>query len=203
MNSPEIDRQFLALTDNLRFETDGLREYEDVTTDLWRLLDDFGDHLVALDGFDPNAGAEEMTAILHFLHVQLTKSLESLSRIMIGDKFITNGQGIIIHMDEDGIQHTENLADDVRLHGTIGYPYVIEVPLSLDTADNDTIFDLPDSRASRRPGVVLEVHDAAIETVDPHAPYTTPEPVDPGIRVFLPIVYPELRVNRQIPRELH
>lgn len=195
----EIDRQFLALTNNLRFETDGLHEYLDVTADLKQLEDDFADHLVALDGIDTEA--DDVHTVLRFLHVQLTKSLESLGRITLGDKFITQGEGIIIRTDKQGMQHIENLADDVRLHGTIGHPYVIEVPLSIDAVYDNSVLEYPDSLAVR-PGVVLEIHNAAIETVDPDAPYVTPEPIDPRVQVFLPIIYPSLHVNKQIPTQL-
>jgi hypothetical protein len=199
MEMSDIDRQFLALTDNLRFEVDGLHEYVDVTADLKQLEDDFADHLVALDGIDMES--DDADAVLQFLHVQLTKSLESLGRVTIGDKFITRGEGIIIRMDEQGMQHIENLADDIRLHGTIGDPYVIEAPLSIDAIYDDTVLEYPDSLAVR-PAVAIEIYDAAIEVADPGAPYNTPEPVGPQERVFLPIIYPGLRINRQIPQQL-
>ena len=199
MSMSEIDRQFLALTDNLRFEIDGLHEYLDVTADLKQLEDDFADHLVALNGIDTES--EDATTVLQFLHIQLTKSLESLSRVTIGDKFITKGDGIIIRMDEHGMQRVENLADDVRLHGTIGHPYVIEVPLSIDAVYDDAVLEYPDSLAVR-PGVVLEICDAAIEVADPGAPYNTPESAGPRERVFLPIIYPDLRIHKQLPPQL-
>lgn len=192
----EIDRQFLALTNNLRFETDKLQEYEDVTTDLQKLQEDFVDHLVAFDGFNPDD--EDAIAVTRFLHTQLTSSLESLSRVGIGDTITTSGQGIIMCMDKDGMLDIEYLADDVRLHGTLQCPYVIEIPLSLDTPTDDSVLSLPDTMALR-PGVVVEILNATIETVDPDTPFTASEPVKNGLRVFLPIDYPDLRIKRQIP----
>lgn len=196
MSMSEIDRQFFALTNPLIFETNGIHEYRDVTAELKRLQDDFVDHLVAIDGF--NADDIDTETFVRFLHTQLTTSLELIEGVTIGDKIITTGQGIIIRVDEEGMRTVEYLADDVRLHGTLHCPYVIEIPLSIDIMNDDTFLDLPDDLAVR-PGVVLEIHDAAIETVDPDAPYTSPEPIDNSVQVFLPIDYPDLRIKRQLP----
>lgn len=196
MSMSEIDRQFFALTNPLIFETNGIHEYRDVTPELKRLQDDFVDHLVALDGF--NADDIDTEKFVEFLHTQLTSSLLKIEGVTIGDKIITSGQGIIICVDQEGGRSAQYLADDVRLHGTLHCPSVIDIPLSIDIMDDDSFLNLPDNMAVR-PGVVLEIYNAAIETVDPDAPYADPEPLDSSVHIYLPIDYPDLRIKRQLP----
>ena len=195
MSMSEIDRSFFALTDNLRFEADGLYEYEDVTPELRRLQDEFAERLAALDTISVNS--EGLDTLLQFLQDRLLQSFDGLGQPKTGDTIITSGQGIAMTVNEEGMQYTETLADDVRLRGTIGRPYILEVPASVDDTDDEAVLDLPDSMAIKA-AIVLEIRNATIETIDPASFYSDTEPIEPGHDVFLPIIYPNLRIKRQL-----
>ena len=199
MSTPELDRQFYEILGSMELSADGIHDYEDVTVDVLQLQTDLLDHLAATGGFDPNNEAAAYD-ILKLLHEQLGKKLQRLERLQFGDHILASGDAIILTIDADGNQDIEILDNNVRLHGTVGQPFALEVPLMEDIF-NDNEYLLPEDLALQL-SAALEIGDAVIETVDHSTPEEALEPIRDNRRVFLPLIYPDLQIKRRIPKAI-
>lgn len=198
MSSPELNRQFYDILGGMELSSGGIHDYEDVTDDTLQLQIDLLDHLAAVGGFDPSDEAAAYD-ILKFLHDKIGGRFQRLERLQFGDHILASGDALILTIDAEGNQAIELLDDSVRLHGKVVQPYALEVPLLEDIFNDDSESLHPENLALQL-SAALEISDATIETIDLDMPEDTIEPISGDRRVFLPLIYTDLRVKRLIQK---
>lgn len=197
MTSPELDREFYAALGGMELGATGIREYEDVTSDTRGLQESMIDHLLTLDNFDPEDD-NAMAHSLFYLKNLLDQDFARLRTLDYDDEIIASGAAVVMAVDDKGNVGFETLCDEVRLHGTIRGPQVINVPF-IDSAElaEITAADILERQPIPQISAALEIENASFEVIDPDSPEGTFDNVDPDHRVFLALVYPELKVKRR------
>lgn len=197
MTTPELDQQFYAALGGMELSAGGIREYEDVTTDTRGLQDSLIDHMLTLGDFNP----EDETAMAHtmfYLKSLLDQDFARLRTIDYDDEIVASGAAVVMAVDDKGNIGFETLCDEVRLHGTIRGPNVINVPF-IDSAElaEITAADILERQPIPQISAALEIENASFEVIDPDSPEGTFDHVQPDHRVFLALVYPDLKVKRR------
>jgi hypothetical protein len=197
MTSPELDREFYAALGGMELGATGIREYEDVTMDTRGLQDSLIDYMLTLGEFNP----EDETAMSHtmfYLKNLLDQDFARLRTLDYDDEIIASGAAVVMAVDEKGNVGFETLCDEVRLHGTIRGPHVINVPF-IDSAElaEVTAADILERQPIPQISAALEIENASFEVIDPDSAEGTFDNVDPDHRIFLALVYPELKIKRR------
>ena len=198
MTSPELDREFYAALGGMELSAvGGIREYADVTADTRGLQESLIDHMLTLGSFDPDDD-KAMTNSLFYLKNLVEQDFARLTTLDYGDEIIASGDAVVIALDRDGNIGLDTLNDMVRLHGIIREPNVIQVPF-VDSAElaSITAADILEREPITQISAAFELDSAAFEVIDPDEGESTFDHVEPDHRVFLALVYPNLKVKRR------
>lgn len=197
MNSPELNQQFYAALGGMELSVIGIREYEDVTADTRGLQESMIDHLLTLGNFNPEDD-NAMAHSLFYLKNLLDQDFARLRTLDYDDEIIASGAAVVMAVDENGNVGFETLCDEVRLHGTIRGPHVINVPF-IDSAElaEITAADILERQPIPQISAALEITNASFEVIDPDSPEGTFDDVSPDHRIFLALVYPDLKIKRR------
>lgn len=197
MTSPELDREFYAALGGMELGATGIRDYEDVTHDTRGLQDSLIDHMLTLGDFNP-ADDNAMTHTMFYLKNLLDQDFARMRTIDYDDEIIASGSAVVMAIDKEGNIGFDILNDAVRLHGKIRGPSVINIPF-VDSAElaQITSVDILERQPIPQISAALEIDNASFEVIDPDEGESLLDEVDPEHRVFLALVYPELKIKRR------
>lgn len=194
MNSPELDSQFLAITDGLELRVEGMQLYQDVTPQLDSLNDSLVKHLVMMAQIDPDHTINDEARHRHYGNA-LEKDFSHLDQISLGDTISTTGNGLFMMVDGNRRLSVDRLTNAVRLRGEIGEIYAVMAPVLESVLGADGTLDtshvvMHTAPAFRLINPVIEEYDADSLVVDAVA--------IERLNVLLPLSYKALRILKQI-----
>jgi hypothetical protein len=196
MTNPELNRQFYAALDGMELSVEGMKEYEDVTADVRSLQDALITHMMTLSGFDPY-NPSDMAQTCLYLENLLQHNFATIRSLNYGDEIIADGNTLVYARYHKGYGSLEQLSDTIRLHGTVCGLGVVSVPSisSQELGEIDAVTIL-DRELPMQISAALEIDIPIFEDLDAVDSASQFEPADPKHRLFIPLVYSGLRINR-------
>ena len=198
MTNPELNRQFYAALDGMQLSMEGLKEYKDVSAEAHTLQDALITHMMELSGFDPSNSSDADQAHL-YLENLLQHDFANVSSLNYGDEIIADGNTLVYARYQKGYGSLEQLSGAIRLHGTVCGLGIVSVPSvsSQELAEIDAVTIL-DRELPMQISAAIEIENSVFEDLDAVDGDSQFEAVRPEHRIFIPVVYSGLRVNRLI-----
>lgn len=172
-------------------------EYVDITDKLLQLQTDFIDHLADYATANPQDDTYSLSGI-EYLDEKIGRDFSHLDWLTRGDELTVGGNIALVLIGHDDSRYFINLGDDATLSGHALSPSITRVPVKEAIPQDIAPIDVFNNCLNQW-SVAIELHDVILGLQDPASgEMKLEEEIGKHFRVLLPLVYPEIYVDRHI-----
>jgi hypothetical protein len=197
MTTPEYPAPIDDTPENPGDDTERAGEYVDITDNLTQLQADFIDHLTDYATANPHDDSYALSGI-DYLDQKVGRDFSHLDWLKRGDELTVGGDIALVLVGHDEYRYFINLGENATLNGHALNPHVTMVPVKEAIPHDVAPFDVFKDCLNQW-SVAIELHDVIIGMHDPVSDEVKiEENLDQHFRVFLPLAYENIYVDRHV-----